>query len=171
MAEANVGHEQQQGAMPLTHFGVAPHASAPASTLPSIPRFSQESAASALSSPDLNYDIDRLPPDEAVVVTPALVRITVCAGLGSLLFGFDTGVVSGALVVIGTDLGGARLSPGQEEWIVSSALVGALVGSLAAGRLADWWGRKPVLLTAAALLLLGCKGFPSVSSERRATGR
>lgn len=69
--------------------------------------------------------------------------------------GYDTGVVSGALLVIGRDFGGELLSTFQEEAIVSSALVGALIGSLAAGRLADWWGRKRVIVLAAVLFTLG----------------
>lgn len=139
--------------MPLTHFGAAPHSAAPATVLPSIPRASDESAVSALQLDDED-ELDAIARDEAVKVTPALVRMTIVAGLGSLMFGFDTGCIAGALVVM--DLASGPLSAGQEEWIVSSALVGALFGSLAAGRIADWWGRKTALLVAAALLLLGC---------------
>ncbi|KAI5478937.1 MFS myo-inositol transporter [Pseudohyphozyma bogoriensis] len=69
--------------------------------------------------------------------------------------GFDTGVTSGALVVIGADLGGVPLSINQESWLVSSALVGACVGSLLAGTLTDRWGKKPIILGAAALFALG----------------
>lgn len=64
-------------------------------------------------------------------------------------------MVSGALLVIGRDFGGELLSTWQEEAIVSSALIGALIGSLAAGRLADWWGRKRVIILAAVLFSLG----------------
>jgi MFS family permease len=78
--------------------------------------------------------------------------------------GFDTGVVSGALLVIGTALGGARLTTGQEEFLVSSALLGALVGSLAAGRMADGIGRKPVIVTSAVLFALGGE-FTGVAAE------
>ncbi|BGP33421.1 hypothetical protein JCM10296v2_005222 [Rhodotorula toruloides] len=88
-------------------------------------------------------------------LTPALVRIAGVAGLGGLLFGFDTGVVSGALVSIGTDLGGRALTLGEETGIVTSALYGALAGSLIASRAADFWGRKPVIVAAAVLFALG----------------
>ncbi|GAA5915886.1 hypothetical protein JCM6882_001750 [Rhodosporidiobolus microsporus] len=95
-------------------------------------------------------------PDEGEEeVTPALVRIVTIAGLGGLLFGFDTGVVSGALVVIRDDLGGRPLTLGQESFLVTSALIGALIGSIAASRLADWRGRKPVILGAAVLFTIG----------------
>ncbi|CDR36107.1 hypothetical protein NBRC10512_004988 [Rhodotorula toruloides] len=88
-------------------------------------------------------------------LTPALIRIAGVAGLGGLLFGFDTGVVSGALVAIGTDLGGRALTLGEETGIVTSALYGALAGSLFASRAADFWGRKPVIVAAAVLFALG----------------
>ncbi|GAA5873138.1 hypothetical protein JCM8547_006802 [Rhodosporidiobolus lusitaniae] len=92
---------------------------------------------------------------EEEIVTPALVRIAVIAGLGSLLFGYDTGVVSGALLSVHSDLGGRPLSLGQESFLVTSALFGALGGSIAASRLADWKGRKPVIVGAAVLFALG----------------
>ncbi|ORY65659.1 general substrate transporter [Leucosporidium creatinivorum] len=131
-------------------------------TSPSIsppPRLSAESVASPLSwSPDEQRE--RLEAEDAeieenTVVTPALMRIAAVAGLGGLLFGYDTGVVSGALLVIHADLGGSPLSTTQEGMLVSSALLGALVGSLLAGRSADRFGRKPVILVAAVLFTLG----------------
>lgn len=67
----------------------------------------------------------------------------------------DTGVVSGALLVIRSDLGGRPLSLSQESGLVSSALCGALAGSIAASRLADWSGRKPVIVDAAVLFAVG----------------
>jgi len=61
--------------------------------------------------------------------------------LGGLLFGYDTGVVSGALLFVKKDFGG--LSSFQEELITSLLLVGAVVGALLAGRepVADLPGR------------------------------
>lgn len=64
-------------------------------------------------------------------------------------------MVSGALLVIGDELGGSKLSTIQETWLVSSALVGAFAGSLVAGKSADHFGRKPVILAAAVLFTLG----------------
>ncbi|GAA6040499.1 hypothetical protein JCM8097_005435 [Rhodosporidiobolus ruineniae] len=93
--------------------------------------------------------------EEEADFTPALLRIAAIAGLGGLLFGFDTGVVSGALLVIRSDLGGAPLTLAQESWLVTSALVGALGGSIAANRMADWRGRKPVIVGAAVLFAVG----------------
>src|ERR1700685_224454 len=55
--------------------------------------------------------------------------------LGGLLFGYDTGVVSGALLFVKKDFGG--LSSFQEELVTSLLLVGAVAGALLAGRVAD----------------------------------
>ena len=79
--------------------------------------------------------------------------------------GYDTGVISGALVTIGDDLGPENLSSLQkvtilyalhgteihitgfffQELITSATTLGALIGGLIAGALSDYTGRKPVL--------------------------
>ncbi|KAI3612894.1 myo-inositol transporter itr1 [Moniliophthora roreri] len=73
--------------------------------------------------------------------------LVACSSISGLLFGYDTGVISGALVTIGTDLrdGVYQLTDGQKEFITSATTLGALLGGLAAGVLSDWTGRKPVL--------------------------
>ena len=82
----------------------------------------------------------------AVEADPASVRrhVAVSAAitaLGGLLFGYDTGVVSGALLFVKKDFGG--LSNFQQELVTSLLLVGAVVGALGAGRVADKIGRRP----------------------------
>jgi sugar porter (SP) family MFS transporter len=73
--------------------------------------------------------------------------------LGGLLFGYDTGVVSGALLFIKKDFGG--LSSFQQELVTSLLLVGAVVGALAAGRVSDWIGRRFTVLITAAVFIVG----------------
>ena len=73
--------------------------------------------------------------------------------LGGLLFGYDTGVVSGALLFLKNDFGG--LSSFQQELVTSLLLVGAAVGALFAGRLADRIGRRPTVLGTAVVFVLG----------------
>jgi sugar porter (SP) family MFS transporter len=73
--------------------------------------------------------------------------------LGGLLFGYDTGVISGALLFIGRDFPG--LTSFDKELLTSVLLIGALIGALAAGRLADRVGRRPTVLGAAALFVAG----------------
>jgi MFS transporter, SP family, galactose:H+ symporter len=84
------------------------------------------------------------------------------AALGGLLFGYDTGVISGALIFIRTQFG---LSTFQQELVVSVVLVGAAVGALSGGRLADIFGRRLMLLVTALIFVVGaliCAGAPSV---------
>jgi sugar porter (SP) family MFS transporter len=72
---------------------------------------------------------------------------------GGLLFGYDTGVISGALLFIRQDF--APLSPFVEGIIVSTLLVGAVVGALSGGPLSDRAGRRPTALLAAVIFGLG----------------
>ncbi|HEX5290206.1 MAG TPA: sugar porter family MFS transporter [Streptosporangiaceae bacterium] len=73
--------------------------------------------------------------------------------LGGLLFGYDTGVISGALLFIGKDFHG--LTSFDKELLTSILLVGAVVGAQVAGRVADRIGRRPTVLGTAALFVLG----------------
>ncbi|KAL6309485.1 general substrate transporter [Sparassis latifolia] len=81
-----------------------------------------------------------------------------CTSISGLLFGYDTGVISGALVTIGSDLGPAALSSGQKELITSSTTLGALIGGLLAGILSDYVGRRPVLAVADVIFIGGAIG-------------
>ncbi|MFD9054899.1 sugar porter family MFS transporter [Streptomyces albidoflavus] len=62
--------------------------------------------------------------------------------LGGFLFGFDTGVISGALLFIREDF---ALSSLQQSSVVSVLLIGAVVGSMLSGKLADRIGRRRTL--------------------------
>ncbi len=74
------------------------------------------------------------------------------AGLGGLLFGYDTGVISGAELFFKNDF---SLSVFALEVIVSGVLAGAAVGSLAGGRLADLFGRRTLLIATALIFAVG----------------
>ena len=85
-----------------------------------------------------------------------LTKLTVIATLGGLLFGYDTGVISGALLYMKD---GLALSSFGEATVVSSLLFpGAAFGSLFGGRVADRIGRKRSLLLCAGLFLIGALG-------------
>src|SRR3954453_7916474 len=66
--------------------------------------------------------------------------------LGGLLFGYDTGVISGALLFIPDDF---KLTPFLTGAIIATLLLGAMVGAGFAGRLADKLGRRNLIIVAA----------------------
>jgi sugar porter (SP) family MFS transporter len=85
-------------------------------------------------------------------MTRAVVGITAVVALGGFLFGYDTGVISGALSFITSDF---HLSSFSSGFVVSAILIGAMIGALSSGRIADRFGRRPAIITAAAVFTLG----------------
>ncbi|MBV8045038.1 sugar porter family MFS transporter [Pluralibacter sp.] len=96
---------------------------------------------------------DALPTAVPQVKTrPQVIWICLLAALAGLLFGLDIGVISGALPLIAKEY---HLLDNQQEWIVSSMMVGAAVATLCSGFLAYRFGRKYALLIAAAAFCMG----------------
>ena len=92
------------------------------------------------------------PPSSAQSVTPWLVVVLVVVLFSGGLFGYDQGVISGALHGIKATF---SLSALLVEVVTSWVTLGALLGALAAGELADRIGRKRTVLVAGALFTLG----------------
>ncbi|SJM67436.1 sugar porter family MFS transporter [Gulosibacter sp. 10] len=84
--------------------------------------------------------------------TRRLTVVAFVATIGGLLFGYDTGVINGALRPMTVELG---LTPLTEGVVTSSLLFGAAVGAVFGGRLSDAWGRKPSIVALALGFLLG----------------
>jgi len=82
-----------------------------------------------------------------------VVIIAAIAATGGLLFGFDTGVISGAIPFLEKCWGG--LDSGIIEWITTAALVGAFIGALFSGRITDIIGRKKIILITAIIFAAG----------------
>ena len=78
--------------------------------------------------------------------------IAAVAALGGLLFGFDTGVIAGAMLFIVPDL---HLGPAEQGLVVSAVTFGALFGALAGGTLADSLGRRRTNIAAGMSFILG----------------
>ncbi|MET7315291.1 MULTISPECIES: sugar porter family MFS transporter [Streptomyces] len=90
------------------------------------------------------------------VRTPAQVyAVAAVSALGGLLFGYDTGIISGALLYLRQDL---HLSSRGQEIVVSVILVGAMIGALVSGRLAGRLGRRRVVLWVAVIFAVGALG-------------
>ena len=91
-----------------------------------------------------------VPPRRAYVYA-----ISATAAIAGLLFGFDTAVINGALVFLKEQF---RLTDVQTEVAASALLVGCLLGAGTSGELTDRFGRKRVLLAAAALFCISSLG-------------
>ncbi len=84
--------------------------------------------------------------------SPILYLVAFIVALGGLLSGFDTGVISGALLFIKDEW---HLSDYLQGILVSSTLVGATIGAVLNGYLADLFGRKKILIFTAVLFFAG----------------
>ncbi|MBB1645611.1 sugar porter family MFS transporter [Sphingobacterium sp. UME9] len=82
-------------------------------------------------------------------------KFTLIASLGGFLFGFETAVISGAEQIIQKLW---NLDAVRHGLTVSISLIGTIIGAIIAGRMADRYGRKPVLYFVASLYLLSALG-------------
>jgi sugar porter (SP) family MFS transporter len=79
-------------------------------------------------------------------------RVAGVAALGGLLYGYDTGVISGTLISIGEEFG---VGDSTKELITASILVGAMIGALLMGEVSNRIGRRRTILLVAAIFALG----------------
>ena len=84
-----------------------------------------------------------------------VAMVCVVAALGGLLFGYDTGVINGAIGPLKTHF---VLDANAEGWATGCALLGCAIGAALAGVLSDWLGRKKVLIVSAVLFLISAIG-------------
>ncbi|WP_270324304.1 MFS transporter [Weissella confusa] len=86
-------------------------------------------------------------------ISPRLIYFF--GALGGLLFGYDTGVISGAILYVQRTLG---LNALEEGIVVSSVLLGAMIGAMSIGPLSDRFGRKKMVMVAALIFFIGSLG-------------
>src|SRR4051794_5690602 len=73
-------------------------------------------------------------------------RIAVAAATIGIIYGYDLGAISGALLFIKDDFG---LSTKQTEWVTTIVVAGSVLGALVGGRIANAIGRKPTMVIVA----------------------
>src|SRR3978361_2226904 len=78
--------------------------------------------------------------------------VALVATIGGVLFGYDTGVINGALTPMSKDLG---IDAVGEGLVGSLLLFGAALGALIGGRINDRWGRKKTITLNAVMFLIG----------------
>lgn len=90
--------------------------------------------------------------------------VSMIAAVGGLLFGFDTGIISGAIDPLVAQF---ELDSWEKGWAVSSVLVGCIIGASFAGSLSDWRGRKKILIATAFFYALSAvlSSFPRNLTE------
>lgn len=101
------------------------------------------------------------------------IQAILTASLGGVLYGYDMGVISGALPLLSSYF---QLTTSQEEWIVSLLYFGGGVGAASGGFLCDWFGRKfaimftDVMFGIGAFLLYSAQSVESVLVGRFVVG-
>lgn len=98
-----------------------------------------------------------------------IIALTLVATMGGLLFGYDTAVISGTVESLRVFFIEPQQLPvaqanALEGFVVSSALIGCIIGGFLAGWLSQKLGRKPTLMIAAVLFLLSaiCSAWPEI---------
>lgn len=89
------------------------------------------------------------------IVTKTLIRAAIVASLGGLLFGFDTAVIAGTTSAIEKLF---VLSEWSMGFVVSSALIGTIIGTLLAPKPGDIWGRRQSLKVLGFLFVISALG-------------
>jgi len=98
------------------------------------------------------------------VIRPFVLLAAAIAALGGLLFGYDTGVISGAILFVNKDFG---LKPELSGFVVAVVTIGCIIGAGTAGYFADRFGRRWSLLAAG--IIFGIGGLLSAFAPTVAT--
>ncbi len=93
---------------------------------------------------------------------PFIIGIALVATLGGFLFGFDSGVINGTVKGLETAFDAKDIGSGFN---VASMLLGCAIGAFFAGRLADLYGRRSMLLTASVLFIISAWGSGIATSS------
>lgn len=81
-----------------------------------------------------------------------LWKVSFIAGLGGILYGFDMGIIAAAMIFVRSSF---NLSTKMEEVVVSVVLIGAMMGAIVGGTIADHFGRRSTLLWGGIIFIAG----------------
>jgi sugar porter (SP) family MFS transporter len=84
-----------------------------------------------------------------------VLRLAIIAALGGFLFGYDTGVISGALLFVTKDLGASKF---DQQAFVGALLIGAVIGAILSGYSADALSRRRTKIISGAIYVIGALG-------------
>ncbi|MDF2940043.1 MAG: sugar transporter [Gammaproteobacteria bacterium] len=82
----------------------------------------------------------------------AALTLILIAAIGGILYGYDIGIIAGALLFIERDI---AMSPQQMSFLVAAVLGGGAFATLVTGPLSDWLGRRFMLLSSSIIFLIG----------------
>jgi MFS family permease len=101
--------------------------------------------------PLFSTELANAAPRNPMLIKLMVIMLIVCAGLGGILYGYDIGVISGALLFIKQAI---PLTDTQMGIIVGAVLGGSLLGTLVTGFLADHYGRRRMIIAASLIFLV-----------------
>jgi sugar porter (SP) family MFS transporter len=101
------------------------------------------------------------PADDGTAMRHVIMTAAI-AGLGGLLFGYDTGIIASALLFIEPEF---DLSSFGSGLVVAAVPIGAVFGAFFAGRLNDRYGRRLMILISSVVFILGALGSAAAGSE------
>lgn len=101
-----------------------------------------------------SMNVDELDTIESTRCSKYAWLVSITAGIGGFLFGYDTGIISAILVYLGNDLG-KPVNSSEKELITSITSGGAFIGAVAAGLCADRYGRKMGIYNGCILFVIG----------------
>ncbi|MCK9414415.1 MAG: sugar porter family MFS transporter [Prolixibacteraceae bacterium] len=99
--------------------------------------------------------MDNSKKDKGYKITGTLIRAAIVASLGGLLFGFDTAVISGTTSAVKSLF---QLSEWSMGFVVSSALIGTILGTIISAKPGDIWGRRDSLKILGVLFIVSALG-------------